>query len=169
MRYKNNNDFLSFKNKPKSAPRICISFPSKLHKKNIETTSIFLSIEIRLKKERQKDINLLLIKITSNKVRWNEVDFCSSKLLQTKHFEMMSIFCPSILRRRKYIKMTSIFHSSKLCQIKYVKTTSIFDPSKLYLRSTLKWRGNLSIFSAWCIGVISPSNRRRFDVVCPLG
>ena len=50
-----------------------------------------------------------------------------------------------------------------------MKTTWIFRPSKLHRKSTRKWRGNSSKFGLRRIDVISTSNRRGFDVACPLG
>ena len=61
-----------------------------------------------------------------------------------------------------------IFRPSKLHQKKYVETTWIFWPVKLHRKSTWKRRGNSSKFGLRRIDVISTSNGRRFDVVCPL-
>ena len=41
--------------------------------------------------------------------------------------------------------------------------------TKLHWPSTWKWRGNFSKLGRRRIDVISTSNQRRFDLVCPLG
>ena len=71
----NNHDVLSFKNILIEVRRVCISFPSKLHKKIHWNNVSFLCIEIMLKKVYQKSVDFPHIEITSNKVHWNDVDF----------------------------------------------------------------------------------------------
>ena len=73
------------------------------------------------------------------------------------------------LHRKKYVETTWIFRPSKLCRKKYVETTWIFSLAKLHRKSTWKWRGNSRKFCPWRMHVISMSNRRPFDVECPLG
>ena len=84
-----------FKNKSKSARRICIIFPSKLHQKYIETKSVFWPSKLGRKKY-----------VVTASIFW------SSKLCRTKHVKTTSIFQPSKLRRKKYVETTSIFWSS---------------------------------------------------------
>ena len=81
----------------------------------------------------------------------------------------MWIFRPSKLHRRNYVETMWIFRPSKLHRRKYVETTWIFPPAKSHRKSTWKWRGNSLKFGLRRIDVISTSNRRGFDVVCPLG
>ena len=116
------------------------------------------------RKKYFKMIWIFLIEIMSNKVR-----LCPSKFCPRKYVETTSIFCSWKLCWTKYIETTSIFCSSKLRRRKYDKSTSIFHPSELHRKNTSKWRGNSSIFYPRRIDVILLSNRRRFDVVCPLG
>ena len=111
--------------------------------------------------------------------------FCPSKLGRTKrqsaskqrrfielrlikYVETTSFLHPWKLRWTKYVEMISVFRTLKLRRRKYVETTSIFHPSKLHRKNTSKWHGNSLIFSLRCIGVILPSNRRRFEMVCTL-
>ena len=79
------------------------------------------------------------------------------------------IFRPSKLHRKKYVETTWIFPPSKLHREKYVETIWIFRSEKLHWKSTWKQCGNSSKFGLWHIDVLSTSNRRRFDVMCPLG
>ena len=67
------------------------------------------------------------------------------------------------------METTCIFRPSKLHRKEYVETMWIFRPSKLHWKSTPKWRGNSSKFGLRRTDVIPTSNRRGFDVVCPLG
>ena len=62
-----------------------------------------------------------------------------------------------------------ISRPSKLHRKRCVESTWIFRPSKSHRKSTRKWSGNSSKFGLQRIDVISTSNPRRFDVVCPLG
>ena len=146
----------------------------------------FLLIEIMSKKVRRNNMTFCSSKLDRAKCVETRSIFHSSNLCWTKHVKRASIFRPLKLRQRNYVKTTSIFRSSKLRWTKYLQTTSIsypskfrwrkyvettstFRPSNLHCKSPLKWRGNLSMFSLQRIDVISPSNRRRFDVVCRFG
>ena len=95
--------------------------------------------------------------------------FRPSKLHRRKYVETTWIFWPSKLHRKEYMETTWIFRPAKLRQKKYLETTWIFRPSKLHQKSTQKWRGNSPKFVLRRIDVISTSNRRGFDMVCPLG
>ena len=99
-----------------------------------------------------KDVDLSPIKITSNKLHLNNVDFLLIDITSNK------------------VRWNDVdFPLIKITSKKYVETTWIFHPSKLHRENTSKRCGNLSIFSFRRIHVISTSNRRRFDVLCPLG
>ena len=93
----------------------------------------------------------------------------SSKFCRKKYLQIKWISRQKKLHRKKYVEMTWIFLPSKLHGKKCVETTWIFRSAKLHRKSTWKRRGNSSKFGLRRIDVISTSNRRRFDVVCPLG
>ena len=95
--------------------------------------------------------------------------FWPSKLHRKKYVETTRIFRPLKLHWKKYVETTRIFWPSKLHRKKYVETTRIFWSAKLHRKSMLKWRGNSSKFGVRCIDVISTSNRRWFNMKCPLG
>ena len=61
------------------------------------------------------------------------------------------------------------FLISEITSKKYVEITWVFRPSKLHRKRTRKWRGNSSKSGLRRIDVISTSNQRGFDVLCPLG
>ena len=84
------NDFLSFKNKSKSATWICIRFPSKLRQKIIETTSIFLFIEIRSKKNTSKWHRIFAHRNYGEKCTSRRYQFLSNR-----NYVTTLIFCPS--------------------------------------------------------------------------
>ena len=122
-----------------------------------------------MEKVRGNDVDFSTIKITLKKVRGNDKDFSISEITSKKYVETKWIFRPSKSHRKKYVKTTRIFSPPKLHRKKYVETTWIFRSAKLHRKSTWKRRGNSSKFGLRRIDVISTSNRRRFDVVCPLG
>ena len=95
--------------------------------------------------------------------------FRPAKLHRKKYVETTLIFQPTKLHRKKYMETTWVFRPVKLHQKKYVETTWIFGSSKLHQKSMWKWRGNSSKFRLRRIAVISTSNWRGVDVVCPLG
>ena len=103
------------------------------------------------------------------KVRGNNVDHSTSVITSTKVRGNNEDFSTIEIMSKKYVKITWIFQPAKLHQKKYVETTWIFRPSKLRRKSAWKRRGNSAKFGLRRIDVISTSNRRRFDVVCPLG
>ena len=126
--------------------------PSKLHRKKVRRNNVdFPTIEIKSKKDVEK--------------KWI---FRPAKLHQEKYVDTKRIFRPAKLHRKKYVETTSIFRPSKLRRKKYVETTWIFRSAKLHRKSTWKWRLNSSKFGLQGIDVISTSNRRGFDMVCPL-
>ena len=128
-----------------------------------------MPIKITSKKVSKNNVHISTIEITLIKVRETTWIFRPSKLHRKKYVETMWIFRPSKLHRKKYVETTWIFRPAKLHRKKYVETTWIFLPAKLHRKSTRKWRGNLSKFGLRRIDIISTSNPRRFDVVCPLG
>ena len=120
-----------------------------------------------VEKSTCKQSGLFNNKITSKKVStwWISRE---KKLHRKKYVETRWIFLPSKLHRKKYVETTWIFLTSKLHRKKYVETTWIFRSAKLHRKNTWKRRGNSSKFGLRCIDVISTSNQRRFDMVCPL-
>ena len=143
--------------------------PSKLHwKKYVDAMWVFLNSEILLEEVRGNNVDFSTIKITSKQVRENNLYFLTIENTSKKYVESTWIFRPSKLHRKKYVKSTWTFRPSKLHRKKYVKTTCIFWPSKLRRKSTWNWCGYLSKFGLRRIDVISMSNPRQFDVVCPL-
>ena len=114
-------------------------------------------------------MHISTIEITWKKVGGTTWIFRPSKLHRERYVEATWIFQPAKLRRKMYVETTCIFQPSKLHRQRYVETTSIFRPLKLHRKSTRKWRGNSSKFGLRHIDVISTSNRRGFDMVCPLG
>ena len=115
----------------------------KLLKRDIKITSIFL-----------------IYKIHQNK---------HANFWKVAYIEMTSIFRSWKLPPAMYVKTISGFRSSKFPWKKYIKVTTIFRQLKLHRKSTSKWRGILSIFYFRCIGVISTSSQRQFDLLFPLG
>ena len=92
------------------------------------------------------------IEITSKKVRGNNVDISTIEITS------------------KQVRENNLyFLTIEITSKKYVESTWIFRPSKLHRKSTWNRRGNSSKFGLRRIDVISTSNPRRFDVVCPLG
>ena len=68
-----------------------------------------------------------------------------------------------------YVERTWIFWLSKLHWKKYLEATSFFPTTKLHWKSMRTWCGNSSKFSFCRIDLISTSNGRGFNLVCPLG
>ena len=121
------------------------------------------------------------------KVHWNKITsksefiyFIYQNLFNAKcqMSKQQRFFGLSKTNQNHHLQSASVFHQN--CMKKYIKTTTIFFVHRNYvekstskwhgfLQSTLKWRGNLSIFSLRHIDVISPSNQGGFDVVCLLG
>ena len=120
-----------FKVTNKGKPPRMFSLACNLTKNDVK----FPPVKISSKKVRANNVGSYTIKITSKKVRGNGVIFGSSKL-----------------HRKKYVEMVWIFGSSKLHQ-----------------KSTRKWHGNSSKFGIGRIDVISTWNRLWFDLVYPLG
>ena len=89
-RYQNNNNFLHFKNKSKSAPQICIIFPSilhpKIHRNNVDSFfhenylrkssskwyTIFASQNYVEKVLELNGVEFSLIEVALNKARWKK-------------------------------------------------------------------------------------------------
>ena len=67
--------FIVFQKHFKKAWWRFINFPSDLHKKIHRNNLRFSSIEIRLKKAPQSDVDLFPIEITSNNLRRKDLDF----------------------------------------------------------------------------------------------
>ena len=115
------NNFLSIKNKSKSAPRICISFPSKLHQKIPRNYVEFFVhrnwveksiMEIMSKEICENEIDILLIKTALNKVRRDDTDFSSIKITLKKYVEMTLKFVDIFsltCRRNIAIELTLIW------------------------------------------------------------
>ena len=115
----------------------------------------FSTIKVTLKKVSRNTVDISTREITLNilkNVNGNNVDFWTIEITAKKVRENNMVFSTSKLHRKKY-----------------VETTWIFGSAKLRRKSTWKLLGNLSKFTFCQIGVISTSDRRRFDVVCPLG
>ena len=108
--------------------------------------------EITSKKVRGSKVDFSTIEITSKKVRGNDVDFSTIEITSKK------------------VRGNDVdFSTSEITSKKYVGTTWNFRPAKLHRKSTWKRRGNSSKFGLRRIDITSTSNRRRFDVACPLG
>ena len=114
--------FRLIKNKSKSAPWICVSFPSKLQnlwkqrwffcpsklgrKKFIRNDIDFSSIEIMSKKVCQKNINFSLIEIALNKVQQKDVGFSITQITLNKVHRNGVNFSPIEITSKKYVEMT---------------------------------------------------------------
>ena len=129
----------------------------------------FLSVKISPKKIGVNNVGFSTIKITSKKVSRNNVDFSTREITSKKKHGNNVDFLTIELCLKKYVEKTLIFRLLNLRREKYVETTWIFRSAKLHRKSTWKWRGNSSKFDLRRIDVIPTSNRRGFDVVCPLG
>ena len=126
-------------------------------------------MEIRWKKVSRHTVDNLTKEITSKKVRRNNMDFLTIEITQKKVRGNNADFSTIEITLKKVRGNNVHFWPSKLHRKKYVETTRIFWSAKLHQKSMLKWRGNSSKFGVRCIDVISTSNRRWFNMKCPLG
>ena len=148
-----------------------LEFTSVFHqnciKKYIET-SIFCSSKLGRKKFIKMTQIFCPSKLRQSTSKWgrffarqNYVQQVASK--QRQFFALWNYIFKKVHRNNVDLSLIKITSS------KYVETTSLFHPSKLHQKSTSKSCWKLSIFSLQRTDIISPSNRRRFNVVCPLG
>ena len=113
--------------------------------------------------EREQSCKSELFKVTNTAKNFSKV-FISLRL--TKN-DVKSLLIK--ITSKKVSKNNVHISTIEITLIKVRETTWIFRPSKSHRKSTRKWRRNSSKFGLWRIDVISTSNRRGFDVVCPLG
>ena len=107
------------------------------------------------KKVSRNTVDISTKEITSKKARGNKVDFSTIKITSKKVPE-------------NDVDFSTIEITSKKVRGND-ETTWIFRSAKLHRKSTWKRRGNSSKFGLRRIDITSTSNRRRFDVACPLG
>ena len=146
-----------------------IFWPSKLHrKKYVVTTLIFRPSKLRQKStwNRRGFFDHRNYIETST---WKQLGFFDHRNYVEKVRGIDVDISTIEITSKKFVELTWIFRPSKLHRKKYMESTWIFRPSKLHQKSTWNRRGNSSKFGLPRIDVISTSNPRRFDVVCPLG
>ena len=139
--------FCLIKNKSKSAPWICISFPSNLQnlwkqrwffcpsklgrKKYIRNDIDVSSIEIFSKKVRQNNIDFSLIEIVLSKVQRKYVGFSITQITLNKVHRNGNNFSPIEIKSKKYVEMTW----------KFVDILPLTWRHNMAIESTLIWRG----------------------------
>ena len=128
----------------------------------------FWSIKTLSKRLLANHVDFLPIKITSIKVSRNNVDFSIREIISRKIPGKNVNFSNMEIKLKKVRGKNVDISTSEITSKKYVEARRIFWPAKLRRKGTWKWRGNSSKFGLQCIDGISTSNRRQFDVVCPL-
>ena len=146
------------------------SLACSLTKNNVE----FLPVEISSKKVRANNVGFSTIKITWNKVSENSVSFLTREIT-SKKVRRNNVGCSTIEIKSKKVRGKNVDISTSKITPKKVHGNDVdfliseFISKKLYQKSMSKWPENSSKFDLRCINVISTWNRRRLDVVRPLG
>ena len=112
----------------------------------------FLPIKITLRKVNKNNVHISTRQITSKKVRGNNVDFWTSEITAIK-------------ARGNNVDFSTIEITSKRVGGNNVDFSTIEITSKKYVQMTRKF---VEIWSSM-YQINITSNRRGFDVVCPLG
>ena len=128
-----------------------------------------MPIKITSKKVSKNNVHISTIKITSKKISGKHVSFSTSEITSKKVHGNHVDFSTIEITSKKVCGNHVNFSTRKITSKKVRGNHVDFSTSETTSKSTRKWRGNLSKFGLRRIDIISTSNPRRFDVVCPLG
>ena len=154
-----------------------------LSKRGIKTTTILLSLKIHIQvstsKLHQLSIEIasrntskqrqFFVNIRSEKVHPNDCNFSLINIEPKKACQSNVDFLPIEIVSKK-VRLNDVnFLVIKITSIRILQNDVDFSPIEITSKNYLKMTWDLSIFSIWCIDVLSVSDQCQFGLLCPLG